>query len=159
MKGLPIKLNLLQCRRKTMEFKFTINTDNLNDPDSIEEAVADFKLLIRFLQRANPNYYLLGNLLDEQLEQQLEQIKSEDPKQQMIAKWDELWVKYNGEDFTQHCLADNVRRKVDNFYSQIGEAMGPVCYAAWQVCSVSNDRDVHAWINDCVKYYEEHWEM
>ena len=144
-----------------MEFKFTINTDNLNDPDSIDEAVADFKLLIRFLQRANPNYYLLGNMLNEQLEQQfaqLEQDKHEDPKQQMIAKWDALWDEYIGielKDISDEGLKDNIQ----NFYSQIGEALGPVCYAAFIVRKYAASSDIHKWLDECIKYYEEHWEM
>lgn len=141
-----------------MEFKFTINTDNLNDPDGIEEAVADFKLLIRFLMNANPNYYLLGNILNEQLTQQLEQYKREDPKQQMAANWDVLWDEYVDvklSDITDESLAGYI----GNFYSQIGEAMGPVCYAAFIVRKHAVDPDIHKWLDACIKYYEEHWEM
>lgn len=145
-----------------MEFKFTINTDNLNDPDSIEEAVADFKVLIRFLQRANPNYYLIGNMLDEQLKQQLEQDKREDPKQQMIAKWNELWLKVSGysKEYTSVIdITEDTKQKIKNFYDQIGEAMGPVCYAGYQVRTSTNANNIGMWVVNCIEYYEEHWEM
>ena len=141
-----------------MEFKFTINTDNLNDADAPEEAVKDLQLLFKVLSNANPNYYLLGDMLNEQLTQQLEQIKSEDPKQQMIAKWDELWDKYVGielKDISDEGLKDNIQ----NFYSQIGEALGPVCYAAFIVRKYAASSDIHKWLDECIKYYEEHWEM
>lgn len=35
------------------------------------------KLLIGFLCNANPNYYLLGNVLQEQLKEQLEEKKND----------------------------------------------------------------------------------
>lgn len=63
-----------------MEFKFTISTNDLNDPADIEDAIEDIKLLIRFLQRANPNYYLIGDLLDEQLTEQLKKIEPAEPE-------------------------------------------------------------------------------
>jgi hypothetical protein len=141
-----------------MKYTFTIDTEYLNDPDETEDVVEDIKVLIRFLQRANPNYYLIGNMLDAQLNQQLEQDKQEDPKQQMIAKWNELWDEYVGvklSDISDEGLKDNIQ----NFYSQIGEAMGPVCYAAFIVRKYAASSDIHKWLDKCIKYYEEHWEM
>ena len=50
---------------------FTINFKDINDPDEPQQVVDDLKLLFRFLMNANPNYYLVGNMLNEQLDKQV----------------------------------------------------------------------------------------
>jgi hypothetical protein len=153
-----------------MEFKFTINTDNLNNPDDVEDAVEDFKLLIRFLQQANPNYYLLGNILDEQLKQQLEQDKQEDPpekspKELMQEKLDSMCPIRHDE-----IASAGFWQCFDNLRESIGEAMGPVSYEAFKLARYIEEqhgltfiKEHNAgtkWVWDFVSYYENnYWEM
>lgn len=144
-----------------MKYTFTIDTDNLNDVDNPEEAVKDLQLLFKVLINSNPNYYLIGGMLNEQLEQQLKQAN---PKQQMIAKWDELWFKVTGystkyTEVTSSHISNELKQKIKDFYDQIGEAMGPICYAGYQVYTSTDDTDIGIWIESCIKYYEEHWRL
>ena len=143
-----------------MKYTFTIDTDNLNDPDDAEGTVKDLQLLFKVLSNANPNYYLIGNMLNEQLTHQLEQDKHKDKYQKMIDKWDKLWLNMSGYAiYTDANIPYDLKQKIKNFYDQIGEAMGPVCYAGYQVRVSTDDIDIHKWLDECIKYYEEHWEM
>lgn len=54
-----------------MKFTFTIDTDKLNDPAYPEGAIEDLKVLFKFLCGANPNYYEIGGMLSDQLNEQL----------------------------------------------------------------------------------------
>ena len=54
-----------------MKFTFTIDTDQLNDPACPEGAIEDLRLLFKFLCGANPNYYEIGGMLSDQLEEQV----------------------------------------------------------------------------------------
>ena len=151
-----------------MEFKFTINTDNLNDPDDAEGTVKDLQLLFKVLMNANPNYYLIGNLLDVQLTQQLEQLKQDEPekspKELMQEKLDDMCpIKHD------ETTSAGFWRCYDNLRKSIGEAMGPVSYEAFKLARYIEAQDCIAfmkerdagtkWVWDFVSYYEEHWEM
>ena len=61
--------------KKESEFVFRIKQSDFNDPANFEDGVKDMQLLIKFLCAANPNYYLLGNVLDKQLNEQLKEVK------------------------------------------------------------------------------------
>lgn len=54
-----------------MKLTFTIDTDKLNDPAAPEWAIEDLQCLIKFLCGTNPNYYMIGDMLNAQLEEQL----------------------------------------------------------------------------------------
>lgn len=145
---------------------FTINLKDLNDPECPEDAIADIKTIITLLQRANPNYYLIGNMLNEQLDKQMQCAREVvDPKVAMqkyldsvcpISTVDEIasagfWQRYND---LRNC---------------IGDAMGPVSYAAFDLARYIEEQDLPAykkehdagtkWVWDFVKYYEDHWEF
>lgn len=61
-----------------MKFTFTIDTDHLNDSAAPEIAIEDLKLLFKFLCGANPNYYMIGGMLSDQLEKQLKELSLKD---------------------------------------------------------------------------------
>lgn len=144
---------------------FTIDLKNINDPDEPQQVVDDLKLLFRFLMNANPNYYLVGNMLYEQLDEQMRKDKPADPKEEMQKYLDTVCpVSVDGEiastGFWEHY---NDLRKC------IGEAMGPVSYAAFILARYVEGQNLPAykkehdagtkWIWDFVKYYEDNWKF
>lgn len=147
---------------------FTINLKDLNDSDNPEESINDLKLIIKFLQNANPNYYLIGNLLDEQLKAQLE--KKEDPAIEMKKKFCEIFDATNigkgmfsAWDVDEHHGDEPVPGywdAWDNFMNQIGEAMGPICYAGYKLKMKFIEAGYYAdWVDECIDYYEKNWQF
>lgn len=145
-----------------MVFKFEIDTDKLNDPDldSVEQTVKDFQLLIQFLCNANPDYYVIGGMLRDQLE---EQINKMDPRQVMIKQWDMILERdcmCSSRDEYLILHNDDIPELVDNFYAQIGEAMGPVCYAGFQLTQALKNSGLSTdWVSNCIQYYQDNWDM
>lgn len=136
---------------------FTINFKDINDPDEPQQVVDDLKLLFRFLMNANPNYYLVGNMLNEQLDKQVEQHKEETltPTGKMRNKLDELCP------YMMPAMQDE---ELKNLYAelrnQIGEDMGPVSYAAYKLAQKLSECDCAVnWVWDFVNYYENNWEF
>lgn len=144
---------------------FTINLKDINDPDEPQQVVDDLKLLFRFLMNANPNYYLVGNMLYEQLNKQLE--KGPDPVYQMRSKFCEIFDKADL-GFTAWDLGERHGDEPvpgywdawDNFLHQIGEAMGLVCYAGYKLKMKFIEAGQYAdWVDECIDYYEKNWEF
>lgn len=145
---------------------FTINLKDLNDPGAPEESLNDIKLIIKLLQNTNPNYYLIGNMLNEQLNEQIKQLeKKEDPKEQMKKKLDELCpLNVNSEIASAGFWQYYARLR-----KSIGEAMGPVCYAAFILARYIEEQNLPVyskehnagtkWVWDFIDYYEEHWQF
>ena len=138
---------------------FTINFKDINDTDEPQQVVDDLKLLFRFLMNANPNYYLVGNMLNEQLDKQVEQHKEEEetltPIGKMYKKLDELCP------YVMSAMQDE---ELKNLYAelrnQIGDAMGPVSYAAYKLAQKLSKQNCSVnWVWDFVKYYEDNWEF
>ena len=148
---------------------FTINFKDINDPDEPQQVVDDLKLLFRFLMNANPNYYLIGNMLNEQLDKQVEQHKEETltPTGKMCMEWDRIFdeakLGFTAWDMHEQHGDEPVPGywdAWDNFYHQIGEAMGPVCYAGHVLKrKFSEAGQYYDWVDECIDYYEEHWEF
>ena len=149
-----------------MVFKFEIDTKELNDsnPDSIEQTIKDFQMIIQVLCNANPDYYIIGGMLKEQMDKQVKQFTAPDPKQDMIMQWDMI--------LKQDCMCnsrdeylglhhdDNIPERVDNFYAQIGEAMGPVCYAGYLLMQELKKRGLSTeWVENCITYYQDNWDF
>ena len=67
---------------------FTIDFKDINDPDEPQQVIDDLKLLFKFLMNANPSYYLVGNMLYDQLDKQLE--KEPDPRVRMRKYLDDI---------------------------------------------------------------------
>lgn len=136
---------------------FTINFDDINDPDEPQQVVDDLKLLFRFLMNANPNYYLIGNMLYNQLNEQEELLKEEtkDPRDEFRKKLDEMCP------FIMEAMNDtDLKNLYAELKSEIGEAMGPVCYAAHKLARELMKHDCAIdWVFKFVDYYEENWKF
>ena len=148
-----------------MVFKFEIDTNELNDsnPESIEQTIKDFQMIIQVLCNANPDYYIIGGMLKEQMDKQVKQFKP-DPKQDMIMHWDmilERCCMCNSRDEYLDSHHDNgIPELVDNFYAQIGEAMGPVSYAGFQLAQALKNKNLSTeWVGECIQYYQDNWDM
>lgn len=61
--------------KRNRVLKFEINLDELNDdnPEAINCTLDDIKVFIKFLCNANPDYYIIGDMLKEQLDKQLKE--------------------------------------------------------------------------------------
>lgn len=148
---------------------FTIDFKDINDPEEPQQVIDDLKLLFRFLMNANPNYYLVGNILSEQLDKQVEQHKEETltPTGKMHMKWDKIFDEADL-GFTAWDLHERHGDEPcpgywdawDNFYHQIGEAMGPVCYAGYKLKQKFIEAGQYAdWVDECIDYYEKNWKF
>lgn len=148
---------------------FTINLKDVNDPDEPQQVVDDLKLLFKFLMNANPNYYLVGNMLYEQLDEQLDEQKRKDkladPKEQMQKYFDSVCpISVDGD-----IASAGFWKYYNDLRNSIGEAMGPVSYAAFKLSDYIEAQDYPAykkehdagtkWVWDFVKYYEAHWKF
>lgn len=152
---------------------FTINLKDLNDPDNEDELksiIGDMQLLIKFLMNANPNYYLIGNMLNEQLDAQVKQHEEKtpvDPKKQMCIAWNYIFdaAKFGFSAWDMHERhgdepCPGYWDAWDNFYHQIGEAMGPVCYAGYKLKMKFIEAGQYSdWVDECIDYYEKNWEF
>ena len=148
---------------------FTINFKDINDPDEPQQVVDDLKLLFRFLMNANPNYYLVGNMLNEQLDKQVERHKEETltPTGKMRMEWDRIFdeakLGFTAWDMHEQHGDEPVLGywdAWDNFYNQIGEAMGPVCYAAYKLKMKFIEAGQYGdWVDECIDYYEKNWKF
>ena len=148
---------------------FTINFKDINDPDEPQQVVDDLKLLFRFLMNANPNYYLVGNMLNEQLDKQVKEHKEKvlTPAGKMYMEWDRIFdeadLGFTAWDMHEQHGDEPVPGywdAWDNFYHQIGEAMGPVCYAGYRLKKKFIEAGQYAdWVDECIDYYEKNWKF
>lgn len=152
---------------------FTISTKNLNST-GFEQLVNDIQLFLNILLHANPDYIEAGGILQKQLDEQVKKHKEEidsveeiDPVEQMKEKFydifDEADFSFTVWDMNEHHGDEPVPGFFDawdNFFAQIGEAMGPMCYAAWRLSAVFHRAGFNTdWINTCVSYYESNWKF
>ena len=137
---------------------FTISLKDLDacdgDFDQVVEAIQNF---INILHCASPDYYLAGDVLQKQLDEQVKQHKETpvDPREEFCNKLDKLCP------YIMSAMQDE---ELKNLYSelrnQIGEAMGPVSYAAYKLVQGLSKYDYSvSWVWDFVKYYEENWKF
>ena len=144
-----------------MVFKFEIDTNKLNDsnPEAVKQTIEDFKMIIQVLCNSNPDYYIIGGMLKEQMEKQVWKMN---PKQDMIIKWEMILERDTGsqsrEDYVS--LYDGIRDLVDQFFNNIGEAMGPVCYAGYLLMQELKKRKLPVeWVENCITYYQNNWDF
>lgn len=148
---------------------FTISTKDLNST-GFEQLVSDIQLFLNILLRVNPDYVEAGNILQKQLDEQVKKHKEEtDPVEQMKEKFYDIFDKQDFSfaftvwDMNEHHGDEPVPGFFDawdNFFAQIGEAMGPMCYAAWRLSAVFHRAGFNTdWINTCVSYYESNWKF
>ncbi|MBR6135007.1 MAG: hypothetical protein IKQ22_00775 [Clostridia bacterium] len=148
-----------------MVFKFEIDTSHLNDsnPESIEQTIQDFQMIIQVLCNANPDYYIIGGMLKEQMDKQVKQFKP-DPKHDMIMQWDMILERdcmcNSRDEYLGIHHGDGIPERVDNFYAQIGEAMGPVSYAGFQLTQALKNSGLSTdWVTNCIQYYQDNWDF
>lgn len=149
---------------------FTISLKDLDtcegDLDQVVEVIQNF---INILHCASPDYYLAGDVLQKQLDEQVKKHKEETatPACKMRMEWDKIFdaadLGFTAWDIHEQHGDEPVPGfwdAWDNFYHQIGEAMGPVCYAAWTLSSKFKQAGLDTnWINTCVSYYEKNWKF
>lgn len=81
-----------------------------------------------------------------------------DPTESMSLAWDgyatDAIPQFEGEIKNNKELA----AAVGNFWNNIGEAMGPVCYAGFKLKEVLAKAALSSdWVDKCIKYYEDNW--
>ena len=137
---------------------FTISLKDLDacdgDFDQVVEAIQNF---INILHCSSPDYYLAGDVLQKQLDEQVKKHEETpvDPCEKFRDKLDKL---------CPYMMAAMQDEELKNLYAelrnQIGEAMGPVAYAAYTLVSRLKETGLACeWVWDFVKYYEENWEF
>ena len=147
---------------------FTISTKDINSA-GFEQLVSDIQLFLNILLRANTAYVEAGNILQKQLDEQVKKHKKEiDPVEQMKEKFYDIFDEANlgctAYDMNEHhgseAMGPMCYAAWDNFLQHIGEVMGPMCYAAWTLSTAFDKAGLKTdWINDCVSYYESNWEF
>lgn len=91
------------------------------------------------------------------------QLKKADPKEIMAERWDDLFI-----EITHACMNTLIQDGVfagliSNFYNQIGEALGPVSYAGYELRQYfKNNKDsfesyvsYQNWVDECIRVYSE----
>lgn len=87
--------------------------------------------------------------------------KAADPKERVANHWDDMFIKFTGACMDQMVTnSSELAGLISKFYSQIGEAMGPVSYAGFELRRYfkENEPDNVAyqdWVDDCIYYYEQ----
>ena len=88
-----------------------------------------------------------------------------DPKEQIAAHWSEMLTKFTGTSIDQMVIIYNseLTELISNFYKQIGEAMGPVSYAGYELRRYFKENEpdnvsYQDWVDDCIYYYEHYKE-
>lgn len=150
---------------------FTISLKDLDAcDDDFDQVVSDIQAFINILHRSSPDYYLAGDVLQKQLDKQIEEHKKEteevvDPKVAMQKYLDSV-CPINTVD---EIASAGFWQRYNDLRNCIGDAMGPVSYAAFDLARYIEEQDLPAykkehdagtkWVWDFVKYYEEHWEF
>lgn len=153
---------------------FTISTKDLKSA-GFEQLVSDIQLFLNILLRANPDYIEAGGILQKQLDEQVKKHKEElselsdprTPKEIMREKFCDIFneaklgcTAYYMNEHRGDEPVPGFFDAWDNFFAQIGEAMGPMCYAALTLSDVFHKAGLNTdWINACVSYYENNWEF
>lgn len=133
---------------------FVLDTDQFSSGgEDIKQLAEDIQAFINILHHTSPDYIEAGNILQRQLDEQMKKLDtSTDPREKFCKKLDEMCpYKLEATDLA-HLYAE--------LKSEIGEAMGPVSYAAYRLATELDKANLScAWVWDFVKYYEEHWEF
>lgn len=137
---------------------FTISLKDLDACDGdFDQLVSDIQAFINILRHASPDYVEAGNILQTQLDEQVKKHKEEtaDPREKFRGKLDEM-CPYKM-DIIQ---CTDLKNLYVYLKSEIGEAMGPVSYAAYSLVSKLKETNMASdWVWDFVKYYEDNWDF
>lgn len=132
---------------------FTLNTEQFSSGgEDIKQLAEDIQAFINILHHASPDYVEAGNILQRQLDEQMKQYKPTDPREQMQEYLDSI-----APDVVDGRVPD-INALYCDLRNTIGEAMGPISYAAYALATKLKEFDYKSdWVWDFVKYYEEHW--
>ena len=146
---------------------FTIDTSELDNAD-FNQLANDIQTFINILHCTSHDCTIVCSILQKQLDEQVKKHKEEtDPVERMREKFydifDEAGFSFTFWDMNGRHGDEPVPGFFDawdNFFAQIGEAMGPMCYAAWRLSAVFHQAGFNTdWINTCVSYYESNWKF
>ncbi len=145
---------------------FVLDTDQFSSGgEDIKQLAEDIQTFINILHHASPDYVEAGDILQRQLDEQMKKNRPADPKEEMQKYLDSV-CPFNPE---QDRASAGFWKYYDDLRKSIGEAMGPVSYAAFKLANYIEEQTHPAfkkehdagtkWVWDFVKYYEEHWEF
>lgn len=89
-------------------------------------------------------------------------LKKSDPKAQMARAWDMAWDSITDANMDSMIEQDKMFADlIARFYNQIGEALGPVAYAGfelrrWFKENYPDDIRYQDWVDECISIYKEH---
>ena len=144
-----------------MKFTFTIDTDHCNDPACPESVIEDLQCLFKFLCGANPNYYMVGGMLLDQIKEQVP--KKEDPVQKMQERFcdicDEADLGFTAWDLNERHGDEPVPGywlAWDNFIGSIGKFSFPeiCCFARTWKKKLEAAGQCFDWVDKCLDVYE-----
>ena len=136
----------------------TISLKDLDACDGdFDQLVSDIQAFINILHHASPDYVEAGNILQKQLDEQVKKHKEEtDPREKFLKKLDDYRpIVIDGSD-------PNLSALYRELCNSIGEAMGPVCYAAFELVKYLEEQNFASgtrWVWDFVNYYKENWKF
>ena len=136
----------------------TISLKDLDACDGdFDQLVDDIQAFINILHHASPDYVEAGNILQKQLDEQVKKHKEEtDPREKFLKKLDDYRpIVIDGSD-------PNLSTLYRELCNSIGEAMGPVCYAAFELVKYLEEQNFASgtrWVWDFVNYYKENWKF
>lgn len=146
----------------------TIKLKDLDACDGdFDQLVDDIQAFINILHHASPDYVEAGSILQKQLDEQVKKHKEEktDPRTTMQGYLDTVCpVSTDGE-----IASTGFWERYNDLRKTIGEAMGPMSYAAFVLASYIEGQNLPAykkehdagtkWVWDFVKYYEKNWQF
>lgn len=137
---------------------FTISLKDLDACEGdFDQLVDDIQAFINILHHASPDYVEAGNILQTQLDEQVKKHKEEtDPRKEFLQKLDDYRpIVIDGSD-------PNLSALYRELCNNIGEAMGPISYAAYKLVKYLEEQHFDSgtrWVWDFVDYYEENWKF
>lgn len=146
----------------------TLDTDQFSAcAEDIEQLADDIQAFINILKHASPDYVEAGTLLQRQLDEQMGHLIKPvpSPKEQMQKYLDSVCpINVDNE-----IASTGFWECYDELRHNIGEAMGPVSYAAFKLARYIEEQNLPAykkehdagtkWVWDFVDYYEKNWEF
>jgi len=146
---------------------FTINLKDLDACDGdFDQLVSDIQAFINILHHASPDYIEAGNILQEQLDEQVKKHKEEtDPREMFRKKLDSV----SPFDVNNDIASAGFWEHYNDLRDTIGGTPMVVAYAAYKLAKYIEEQSLSAykkehdagtrWVWDFVKYYEENYKF
>ena len=148
----------------------TLDTDQFSSgAEDFEQLAEDIQAFINILHHTSPDYVEAGDILQGQLDEQVNKYREETdprtPKEKMQTYLDSVCpISLDDE-----IASAGFWQRYNDLRNCIGDAMGPVSYAAFDLARYIEEQDLPAykkehdagtkWVWDFVKYYEKNWEF